>query len=93
MTHHPLEHHDEQEARCRMLGHEVPFSYCRKLQGDYPCRNVANCWFERFDVMDFLKMHFTEEEIQKFLTPAKPRMQTLIEMIEQARQRTSEQTD
>lgn len=68
-----------------MLGHPVPFSYCRQLNGELPCRLIADCWHEQFDVAAFLREHFTVEQLQAALAPPKPKMASLIELIEKAR--------
>jgi len=79
-----IEAYDEQKTYCRMLGHEVPFSYCRKGISELPCRRVFDCWFQLFDVKSFMKTHFTDEQIQSILQPAKPKMVSLVDLIRQA---------
>ena len=68
-----------------MLGHAVPFRYCRRVTDDLPCRNILDCWFERFDVAAFVQQHYTTEQIRRFLTPPKPKMASLVEFIERAK--------
>lgn len=82
----PIEEHDQREGYCRMLGHHVPFSFCRAQADGRPCRKILDCWFEKFDIRSFLSEHFTEEQIDAFLTPPKPKMATLLELIEKAKQ-------
>jgi hypothetical protein len=82
-----VEEYDTIEGRCRMLGHQVPFSYCRLLNSGLPCSRILDCWFERFDIEDFMKRHYSEEELKKILSPPKPKITTLIELIEKARGR------
>ncbi len=69
-----------------MLGHHVPFSFCRAQADGRPCRKILDCWFEKFDIRSFLSEHFTQEQIDAFLTPPKPKMATLLELIEKAKQ-------
>lgn len=81
-----LEDHDNQTIYCRMLGHEVPFAYCRQGAGAIPCRKIFDCWYHMFDIQAFMKEHFTEDQINHILSPPKPKMTTLIELIQQAQE-------
>lgn len=76
-----IEEHDNETIHCRMLGHEVPFSYCRKGATDQPCRKIFDCWFQTFDIEQFIQEHYTEDQIQAFLSPPKPKMETLLDLI------------
>ncbi len=82
--------HDERETRCPMLGHGVPFNYCRKLQTNLPCRKIADCWFETFDIKAYLLRHFNHQEIKEFTRPSQPKLASLIELMEKA-QKTIDQ--
>ena len=79
-----IEKNDKRIIRCRMLGHEVPFEYCRQGSGELPCRNIFNCWFELFPVEEFLRQHYSDEQIEEMLRPGQPKMASLIELIQQA---------
>ncbi len=74
-----------------MLGHEVPFGYCRKGAVGQGCRKILDCWFQVFDVEKFLKEHYSEQEIQNLTAPPRPKMTTLVEMIRQAQQTAEDQ--
>lgn len=78
---------DHRRRRCGMLGHEVPFSYCRRPGGDAPCRKILDCWWQTFDVVSFMREHHTEEEIQQILTPGKDKRVSLVELIQRAQKR------
>ena len=80
-----LDAHDTLEERCRMLGHPVPFQYCRKVADGLPCRLVIECWTGQFDASAHLREHFTDGQIEKIFTPPKPKLTTLVELIERAR--------
>jgi hypothetical protein len=80
-----IEAHDRCEAYCRMLGHSVPFRYCRGVADGLPCRKILDCWFECFDVAAFVKEHYTAEQIESVLAPPKPKMTSLVELIERAK--------
>jgi hypothetical protein len=80
-----LNAHDDLETHCRMLGHEVPFKYCRSVSNDLPCRRVADCWFTQFDVAAWLSAHYTPEQIAQITAPPAPKLTSLLELIEKAR--------
>ena len=68
-----------------MLGHAVPFSYCRQLPEGRPCRLIVDCWQGYFDVVALLKERYTPEEIEAILAPPKPTLTSIVELIEQAK--------
>jgi len=80
-----IQAHDDRKRRCPMLGHEVPFSYCRAPAAQLPCRMVFDCWWETFDVEGFIRRHFSERDIQAILAPRKDKVVSLVELIRQAR--------
>jgi len=79
-----IDAHDKRKIRCRMLGHEVDFSYCRQVGGELPCKKIPDCWFERFDVEQFLQQHYTPDQIRQILTLPKPKLTSIVELIRQA---------
>ena len=76
---------DEREGYCRVLGHPVPFRYCRQLPEGQPCRLILDCWHERFDVQAFVRQHYTPEQVEAILAPPKTKLASIVELIEQAR--------
>lgn len=83
--------HDERRIRCRMLGHEVDFVYCRQTTGASPCRKILDCWFETFDVEDFMGQHYSPEQIRRLLEPPKPKITSIVELIQQAQKSSEDQ--
>ena len=81
---------EDMERRCPRLGGPVAFKYCRFSGSDrQPCWKIADCWWERMDVMAYLREVFSEEELRAFLeAQPKPKLTSIIELIEQARQRS-----
>lgn len=77
---------DGLERRCPRLGGPVSFQYCRTCgrEGFY-CWKVIDCWWERFDVVSFLKANLTEAEFES-LAAAKPepKITSLVDLIRQA---------
>ncbi len=81
-----IDNRDKEAIRCRMLGHEVNFAYCRQVTNQLPCRKILDCWFERFDVAQFVRENYSAEEIAKILAPPKPRITSIVELIQQAKE-------
>jgi hypothetical protein len=91
-----LNQHDQDlQPRCRRLGHEVTFGYCRQETAGKPCRLVLDCWWERFDVRAFLQAHLSEDAMaqveQTSSAPPPSKVLSLVELIEQAKQRVAAQ--
>ena len=85
------EHDQDALPRCRRLGHEVSFGYCRQEANGKPCRLILDCWWEHFDVRAFLRAHLSEAAMaqveQTSTCPPPSKVLSLVEMVEQARQR------
>ena len=88
-----IDKHDHHYRRCPILGHEVPFSYCRSPAAELPCRRVFDCWWQTFEVEAFIRGHFTEEEIEQILAPRQDKRVTLVELIEKARKAKGPERD
>jgi len=81
------ETYDSREIYCRKLGHYLTFGYCRCERDGRPCFKIADCWFDKLPIGDFLRDNYTPEEIGLITGPAPPKTVTLVEMIERARRR------
>ena len=78
-----IEEYDTQAIRCPQLGGEVPFHYCRTVNEGLPCRNILVCWEFRIEVLNFLKEHYSTDQIQRALAPpTKTKIETILELIE-----------
>ena len=77
---------DHRSRRCPMLGHDVCFSYCRRPGGELPCGRIGDCWWETFDVESFVRAHYSDEQVRQILATPKPKMLSLVELIQKARQ-------
>ena len=86
-----INEHDQDLLRCRRLGHEVTFGYCRQETCGKPCRLVLDCWWECFEVRSFLRAHLPEETVAEVeragASPPPPKILSLVEMIQQAKER------
>ncbi len=77
---------DDFHIRCPRLGHQISFSYCRIENNGLPCFKSLNCWYSRFQVEAYFRQRLTEDEwFRAFSGPTKPKVLSLLELIEQAK--------
>jgi hypothetical protein len=83
---------DEYTVRCPRLGHPIYFSYCRKENLGLPCFKALDCWYEHFLVEEFFRNELAPEDWEKsFGRGPKPKLLSLIEIMEQAKKRLKEE--
>ncbi len=75
------EQFDHQERRCPMLGHQIPFSYCRSTHGNTPCKKILDCWHERLPIQEFIKSQHGEEMLQRLETPSQHKVVTITQIV------------
>ncbi len=86
------ESNDRLERRCPRLGGPVSFYYCRTSgeEKDLPCFKIIDCWWEYFDVEPFLKNNMDQDRFDRLVqAKPKPKIQSIVELIEQARKRNA----
>ncbi len=49
--------------RCRQLGHDVPLSYCLKMNIKLPCSEIIRCWEKKVKISEYIIKKYTEDEI------------------------------
>ena len=85
------EHDRDVLPRCRRLGQEVTFGYCRQETSGQPCRLILDCWWEWFDVRGFLQAHLSAEAMAQVeragTSPPPAKVLSLLDLVEQARER------
>ena len=82
---------EDYKVRCPRLGHMIHFAYCRVENSGLPCFKALDCWFEHFGVEEHLRHELTSEQWERvFYRPPKTKMISLVELIEQAKQRKKE---
>lgn len=90
------DHDQDVHFRCRRLGHEVAFEYCRQEMGGRPCRLILDCWWERFDVRAFLRAHLPEEvmaDLEKDAdSPPPSKVLSLLDLIQQTKARLASES-
>ena len=87
--------HDKRDRRCPRLGSVVAFSYCRACgEAAIPCGRIFDCWWETFDVTGFLKETLPEDVFSQLtMASQKPKLMSLVEIIEDAKKRTAGRDD
>jgi hypothetical protein len=74
--------------RCPRLGHQINFPYCRVENSGLPCFKTIDCWYNHFKVHEYLKDKLKKEEFEKiFLNKGTPKVLSLLDLIEQAKNR------
>lgn len=86
-----MERYDALNGYCRLLGHYLPFRYCRNQQNGLPCAKIADCYFEIFPIREFIADHYSIEEQALIFRAQPPKLHSIIDLIAKARQRVSEQ--
>jgi len=82
---------DDYQIRCPRLGHQIFFSYCVVENDGNPCFKIIDCWFRHFDVEAYLQKKLSPEQWDKLVNrPGKPKVLSLVELIEQAKKRRKE---
>jgi len=80
-----IEQYDNTMIRCPRIGGEVNFLFCRTENNMLPCRWIIGCWKGRMEIQTFLEDHYTEEELEKIFIPPKPKMESLVTLVEKAK--------
>ena len=82
---------DDFNIRCPRLGHQIFFSYCIVENYGEPCFKIVDCWHRHFDVVAYLQKHLSPDQWDKLVNrPPKPKVLSLVELIEQAKKRKKE---
>lgn len=75
------------EIRCPKLGSPVKFAYCEIENTGKPCLKSISCWTPYFDVTSVVSEKLGKENLDTYFgSEPKPKVVTLIELIEKARQ-------
>jgi hypothetical protein len=78
--------YDEEMVRCPRVGGYVNFKFCRTENNLLPCRWIVGCWQMRLDITKFMQTHFSEEDLNRVFVPPKPKMESLVELIEKVKE-------
>lgn len=55
--------YDDLNIWCAQEGLDVPFRYCRTVAKGLPCERILDCWQDRFSIGDYIRDHYTPEEM------------------------------
>ncbi|MHB2150407.1 hypothetical protein ACX8XP_15230 [Calditrichota bacterium LG25] len=78
---------DHLKIYCRKLGHDITFSYCRHENFGKLCSKVRDCWFETLPIDEYLNAHYQPEELTHLFQPPRPKILSIYELIQKARQK------
>ena len=74
--------------RCPRLGHQITYSYCQGENNGLPCFKTLDCWYPYFDVQTCLENQLSPADFKTLVQKkAPPKILSLLDLIEQARQR------
>jgi hypothetical protein len=77
---------DPLSRRCPRLGGPVTFGYCMGCEPSGPCLKVADCWWETFDVVGYLRDHLPADRFETLMRARpKPKIASLVELIQKSR--------
>ncbi len=83
-----MDRFDDIEVYCRMLGHPIGFVYCRTMNNLLPCSKILDCHFQSIPIQEYIDELYTAEDKEKIFSSPKPKMNSLLELIEKAKNRT-----
>jgi len=87
-----MQKQDKRKRRCPKLGSIVELKYCRKHADEKNgiCSKIYDCWWEEFDIQDYLKKTTPEETLNKIKNSnTQPKVLSLVELIQKAKRRIS----
>jgi hypothetical protein len=85
-----IEEHDDKWLRCPRVGGEVNFKFCRFENNMLPCSWIIGCWQNKMDINTFLNDHYSAEELDQVFAPPKPKIESLVGLVEKAKKTKNE---
>lgn len=83
-----MDRFDHLVLRCPRLGGEVTFAYCRREQGNLPCRMALRCWQGLIPVEEYLRTFLTDEQWEHcFNAPLRDKLSSILEIADAAQKR------
>lgn len=78
------------ERRCPRLGSDISFNYCLiSGEDDGPCFKILDCWWEYFDVADYLRRNMPEAAFAELIRTAeqpKNKIGSIIDIIQKVQE-------
>jgi hypothetical protein len=82
----PIESIKKLGRRCPRLGCPVLWGYCRREAGGRPCFKIFDCWWEIFDVQNYLRGDMDDSEFQRLCAARPPaKIAGLLELVDQVK--------
>ena len=81
--------YDTYTTRCPMLGHLVPFKYCREANNGHLCPRIFDCWHEHFDIISFIDTNYSGEQLDTLLKPSESKLSQILGLVEKAKKAKS----
>jgi hypothetical protein len=83
-------HDNIPEIRCPRLGHQVALAYCYRMAENRPCRRLFHCWEGVLPrLRTAVSRLLSAEEFQRYFeTPPPPKLVTLVELAEKAKNKS-----
>ena len=89
---HAEDMYDAEEIRCRRLGHDLTFKYCRKESMDEPCAKIIDCWFSRIGILEYLNSQFGTKFLHEFVNrERKDKITSILEIVDRNKDETKEE--
>ncbi len=76
--------HDHLLQHCRMLGHRVPFEYCRSMNTNLPCSKILYCWKNILPIDAFIRQNYSDDEIAFCFKGPPPKLVQIYEFMRKA---------
>jgi len=67
----------------------VGFAYCRTGTRALPCARIADCWFERIPIEEYLRRHYTPQELGAIFAPRPGKLTSILEIVQNVTSRRS----
>ena len=80
-----IDQYDEKTIRCPRVGGDVNFRFCRSENNMLPCRWMVGCWRMQVDIETFMVDHYSREDLDRISTPPKPKIESLLNLVEKAK--------
>ncbi len=80
-----MDQYDDKTIRCPRVGGEVNFRFCRFENNMLPCIWIVGCWEMRMDMNKFMTDHYSKEEMDRIFTPPRPKIESLLNLVEDAK--------
>jgi hypothetical protein len=68
----------------------VTFGYCRAVADGLPCGRVLDCWFEVFEVAEYVRENYSADELRRVFKPPEGKVAQILGILKEVRARQGE---